>query len=102
MSLDIAIIDKSGKPKESISLTVNEHWVLVQQALQMALPLWTRMSDYYSDVDYCANEIPALAIETAILSRECHDPDALNKLKEIARMLSLAASECSAVCAIAD
>lgn len=102
MGLDIAILDDQGNPKTFVSLTVDEHWAIVQQAEQMALPLWTRMSDYYADVDYDVDEVSALAAETVRLQRALGDPGIQARLDEIERMLNAAFSRHDAVSVIAD
>lgn len=102
MSLDITIMNESGTSKTVVSLTVDEHWALVQQAKQMVLPLWTRMSDYYADVDYDVGEVSALAAETTHLLNACRDFGLLAKLKEIEEMLNMAIEGHNSISVIAD
>lgn len=78
------------------------HRVLVQQAKRMALPLWTRMADYYEDADYDVNEVSVLADETACLQNACRDAGLLAKLKEIEEMLRAATDGHNRVSVIAD
>jgi hypothetical protein len=102
MSLDIAILDEAGRPKAGVPLTVDEHWTITQQAEQLALPLWSRMSDYYADADYDEDEVSALADEIVRLRSVCRGTDILAKLNEIEEMLRVAVNGHHKVSAIAD
>ncbi|MBI4600878.1 MAG: hypothetical protein HY721_02860 [Planctomycetes bacterium] len=102
MGLDIAILDETGKPQEGVSLSVEEHWALVQQAALLGLSLWNRMSDYYDDADYDRGEVLLLAEETVQLQRSIHDANLLGKLNQIENLLRMAISRHNSVSAIAD
>jgi hypothetical protein len=67
MSYDITIMDEAGYPTVNVPLYDDEHWTLIQQAKQLDLPMWSRMSDYYEDADYSVEELTVFAAETAHL-----------------------------------
>ena len=73
MSLDITILNDDGSPSEEASLSVEEHWKIVQGAKPPArFPLISRLKDYYEDAEYAPWEISALQEEFKLLHiKEC-------------------------------
>jgi hypothetical protein len=67
MSLDITILNSDGSPDEQVSVGVDDHYQLMQQAEKQSLLLLMRMRDYYQDADYNSDEVLLLSNELKIL-----------------------------------
>ena len=102
MSLDITIIDDCGMPCDSVALTIDEHWLLIQQAQRLQLPQWSRMSDYYEDVDYTPEDVSILAQETELVEAALLGNKQIGVMCEIKALLATAIRGRKQVCAIAD
>ncbi|HEY3897618.1 MAG TPA: hypothetical protein VGM54_03340 [Chthoniobacter sp.] len=66
MALDISILDSNGRPSEVVRLTVDEHWSLFGE-LDNKLTSAQRLSDYYSEVEFSAAEIPSLISDLEVI-----------------------------------
>ncbi len=49
MSLDFAVLDRSGTPSVSAGIGVSDHHMLVEKAAALGLNSVLKVQDYYSD-----------------------------------------------------
>jgi hypothetical protein len=103
MSLDIAILDEQGIPAEGVAVTSDSHFQLMQQAKALSLRQFSRMHDYYQDVDYTVQETLLLQQEAETLVRHCAGKQDFCRLVDtIQNLVRHAVNDEKAVAAIAD
>ncbi len=103
MSLDIAILNEEGTPYSEISVSPDNHFLLMKQAEMLELGQFLRMRDYYEDVDYTVHETLLLQQETETLARDCAGkPDFCGLVDTIQDLIRHAVNDEKAVVAIAD
>ncbi len=103
MSLDIAILNEEGRPYNEISVSPDNHFLLIKQAEMLELGQFLRMRDYYEDVDYTVQETLLLQQETETLARDCAGkPGFCGLVDTIQDLVRHAVNDEKAVVAIAD
>ncbi len=63
MALDFCILEIKQYPTSTISISVNDHFQLMQYAKKNDLIFLERIKDYYEDVEYLSNEVHSLKAE---------------------------------------
>ena len=103
MSLDIAILNEEGTPYSEISVSPDNHLLLIKQAEMLKLDQLLRMSDYYEDVDYTVQETLLLQQEMETLAKDCAGkPDFCGLVDTMQDLIRYAVNDEKAVAAIAD
>lgn len=71
MAFDFAQVENDGQVTgRTVRLDLELHYSIIQAASPERFPLLARMREYYEDVGYESDELPALAEELRALSAE--------------------------------
>ena len=103
MSLDIAVLDDEGAPAHEVSVPADAHSLLMRQADFLQLSQFSRLHDYYEDVDYTAQETQILQREADALADGCSSrPELCTLIRQIQDLAHFAVNNNKAIVAIAD
>jgi hypothetical protein len=99
----MVILDTDGRPERELQIGVNPHHRLMQATHELDLPLLERISDYYGDAEYKAEELAALEAEVKKLITHCAgDDELLQVLSDLQDLASFAIETQRGIEAIAD
>lgn len=102
MSLDFAVLNKDGKPANSVALPFSLHHDLMATAKACSLAQLQRFDEYYDDVEVAPADLSALRLDVSTLQQNL-PPGALRIfLTSLNELIVSAAEKQSAVHAISD
>jgi hypothetical protein len=102
MSLDIAILDVDGSPKEQVSIGVEDHHRLMNFASERKARLVLRLDDYYGDAEFGTGELELLIREASILREQSPDDRLVWFLEALIQLARRAQSAHQPLTVIAD
>ena len=102
MSLDFAILDTDGSPKEQVSIGVDDHSRLMTHAAVGSEGLLLRVYDYYSDDEFSVDELEALIKDAFRLRARLSDGRLVTFLDALIKLATHAQSTHQPVIVIAD
>lgn len=103
MTLDIAILDLNGSPKNQVCIGVGDHHRLMQRAAERTGSLLSRLKDYYADAEFGSDELGMFIQEATALRNRCRDDERLvTLLNDLIELAQLAERERGSLVAIAD
>lgn len=103
MSLDFAILSKTGHPLRSIPIGMDFHNALIDEAERADSELVLRMAEYYEHARYEPSDLPALADElTGLETARSSDPVFAENITKMKALVSEAQQSALQVMAIAD
>jgi hypothetical protein len=102
MSLDITMLDADGSPKQHVSISVDDHYQLMQLVSQTGGSL-ARLKDYYEDAEFEQAELDDLSEEVEKLLLRCKEEKRLvSFLNGLLKLIVEAKNEQKPLLAIAD
>lgn len=102
MALDITILNEEGYPTDTVSIGVDEHYMLMQSILNLQLLLLSRLEDYYEDVEFRMDEIEQFLSEVEQLLASCSEERILKQLNLLKELGKRAQEKGTGIVAIAD
>ena len=102
MALDFAVLSNAGYPERSVPCNVEVHHALLTEASTRDLPLFARLSDYYQDVEFFPQSLPALVEEIRTLRASTALPEAQRFLEDLCALVTDAVRTGDAVHVLAD
>src|SRR5262245_30632793 len=103
MSLDFAILDSNGAPKNQVSIGLNAHYMLMHLADQTKGRLLKRLNDYYADAEFDISELETLLRELIYVRAKCPPEEPLfSVLKDVMDLAEAARLEQKPLVVISD
>ncbi len=103
MPLDIAILGEDGGPASSVSLPINAHGRMMDEAEAAKLPLLMRLDDYWGDAKFDTCELRALREELEmLLLRMSEDKEVESLARALICLVDLAVKNKAEILALAD
>jgi hypothetical protein len=72
MALDLVVLGPHGRPVRSVALNVEVHGELMEAALSRKLACFSRLGDYYQDVEFSPDQLHDLSSEAEAISGPRH------------------------------
>ncbi len=102
MSLDLAILDEMGVPRNEVPIDIDNYGRLMKIVDENS-GLLMRLDDYYADVVFECSEMEKLIAEVKHAIKQCNnDERLLSLLNEILNLCEIAKFERTSVVALAD
>jgi hypothetical protein len=101
MSLDIALLGKTGEPECTVSVGVEAHARLMA-VVRREEPQLSRLHDYYADVDYSCAEVGTLLVEVEGVITRTRDSDVRDFLLDLRSLAKKARRRGCGLVVIAD
>ena len=102
MSLDFAVLGRSGAPERTVSLGVDLHYDLVTAASLAGLRDFQRFADYYEHAEVNVDDLPGLMEQVRALRAEVGSTDLQHFLDSLSELIAYAVLNGKALHAIAD
>ena len=103
MPLDVAILGEDGSPASSVSIPLNAHGRMIDEAEAAKLPMLMRLSDYWGDAKFDIGELRALRDELEqLMLKMSEDKEVESLARALIHLVDLAAEKKTEVLALAD
>jgi len=102
MALDFAVLATDGASADIVPLEWHQHGMLMILAEQFNLSLLLRCEDYFEEVDFTPNVLPALSEELGLIRKAAPPADIAKFLHDLDALISLAVRRKQLLTAVPD
>jgi hypothetical protein len=102
MALDFAVLTEDETAADIVSLEWRQHDVLVALAEQLKLTQLLRIEDYFEEVDWAPEQLPALSEELGIVRNSAAPDEIIRFAGDLDALIALAVRRKQRLSAIPD